>query len=433
MNQFVSHSIFQVAGGRADGRMLLASALCSNRCALVGAILFAVLFPGLLQPLLARLGLVASASPTMSGVLAAILALLVSHVCLRKVGVLPFVDDKLLIFPTFLATFGAAAVIEAEVVRDFSRYPLLSGFLVGMAWYLVIAVAGGRLRTPRLAFVGNAALDPDMLGLRIDWVWLAVPRLPSGVFGIVYDGQENLSGEWERFFARAVLRNIPVYELSKLREMALGRVRLRSHPEQVFGHLMPSLPYLRAKRAIDTALALPALVLALPVMALAALLIRLESPGPALYTQRRVGYQGRVFTCYKLRSMRTDAPGPAYTTERDPRITRVGRFIRMSRIDELPQIFNILKGEMSWIGPRPEAVKLSRTYRREIPYYAYRHAVRPGISGWAAVHQGNVALTEAVSRKLEYDFYYIKYFSVWLDMLIVLMTIRTVLTGMGSR
>jgi lipopolysaccharide/colanic/teichoic acid biosynthesis glycosyltransferase len=123
----------------------------------------------------------------------------------------------------------------------------------------------------------------------------------------------------------------------------------------------------------------------------------------------------------------------AITSDGDERITRVGQVLRTLRLDELPQIFNILKWQMSWIGPRPEAQVLSVWYTSEIPFYRYRHVVKPGISGWAQVNQGHVAGVGEVHRKLQYDFYYIKYFSPWLDLLILLRTIKTMLTGFGSR
>jgi lipopolysaccharide/colanic/teichoic acid biosynthesis glycosyltransferase len=132
--------------------------------------------------------------------------------------------------------------------------------------------------------------------------------------------------------------------------------------------------------------------------------------------------------------MRTDMPaGAHFTAEDDPRITRIGRFIRKYRIDEFPQIFNILKGEMSWIGPRPEALPLARWYAQEVPLYMYRHAVRPGITGWAQVLQGNVAEVDAATIKLQYDFYYAKHFSPTLDLQIAFMTVHIMLTGFGSR
>jgi lipopolysaccharide/colanic/teichoic acid biosynthesis glycosyltransferase len=131
--------------------------------------------------------------------------------------------------------------------------------------------------------------------------------------------------------------------------------------------------------------------------------------------------------------MRQDRAGPSFTLEDDPRITRLGRLLRKWRIDELPQIVNVLRGDMSWIGPRPEALDLARRYAASVPFYDYRHAVRPGITGWAAVHQGNVGDVDAARVKLEYDFYYIRHFSPSLDFLIVLKTLRTIVSGFGSR
>jgi lipopolysaccharide/colanic/teichoic acid biosynthesis glycosyltransferase len=128
-----------------------------------------------------------------------------------------------------------------------------------------------------------------------------------------------------------------------------------------------------------------------------------------------------------------DARSDAITRDGDDRVTRLGRFLRRYRIDELPQAINIIRGEMSWIGPRPEAVALSRWYELELPFYRYRHIVRPGITGWAQVNQGHVAEVEDVLWKLHYDFYYIKNFGFWLDILIIARTIRTVLSGFGAR
>ena len=169
------------------------------------------------------------------------------------------------------------------------------------------------------------------------------------------------------------------------------------------------------------------------ICAVAAVFIKLDSPGPVIFTQPRVGYRGRIFQVYKLRTMLMNAEGEHYTEEKDPRITRVGAFLRRYRIDELPQILNILQGEMSWIGPRPESLPLAEWYERELAFYSYRHIVRPGIAGWAQVQQGNVARPELVRYKLHFDFYYIKNFSPWLDVVIALMAVRTILTGHGVR
>ena len=416
------------------GRMRIAALVRSNRFTMAGAILFAIIIPVLFHPYCtAHYAWARITQANEATIYGSTFALLGAHMGLRKVGILPRVDDRTLILPTFLLSYAVIVFFMTHTLGIFGRYHLWTSFAIGIAWYYLLTIARARLNFPRLAFVGQMALDEELLSERIEWVSLDKPKLPYDVLAIVFDSEQKLLPIWGGFFSRAVLRNVPLYDLGHFRESVTGRVRLRSRPELVFGHLMPSQPYLRIKRIIDTLTVVPAIVLAMPVIAVAALLIRLESPGPAIYRQQRIGYQGRRFTCYKLRSMRSGIVGLAYTEENDQRVTRIGRFIRKCRVDELPQLFNILKGEMSWIGPRPESVTLGKAYQREIPFYAYRHTVRPGITGWAAVHQGNVALTDGATLKLEYDFYYLKYFSIWLDFLIVLMTIRTVLTGFGSR
>jgi lipopolysaccharide/colanic/teichoic acid biosynthesis glycosyltransferase len=214
-------------------------------------------------------------------------------------------------------------------------------------------------------------------------------------------------------------------------------VELQHLSENSFGSLLPARGYFYFKGLADFAVALLLLPVALPVMAVVAAAVRIDSAGPVLFRQRRVGHAGRPITVYKFRTMRqvevTDERSSAMTRSDDHRITRVGRILRKLRIDEVPQIINILKWEMSWIGPRPEAQVLSVWYTSEIPFYRYRHVVKPGISGWAQVNQGHVAEVKDVHEKLHYDFYYIKYFSPWLDLLIIFRTIKTVLSGFGAR
>jgi exopolysaccharide biosynthesis polyprenyl glycosylphosphotransferase len=190
---------------------------------------------------------------------------------------------------------------------------------------------------------------------------------------------------------------------------------------------------LRIKRLTDFALALCLLVVTLPVMLLAAILIRLDSRGPAIFRQTRTGLGGAEFEVLKFRSMTHDAErdGPQWAQQSDPRVTRVGRLLRLLRIDELPQLFNVLKGEMSFIGPRPERPVFNDTLEKEIPLYNLRHLVRPGITGWAQVMYPYGASVEDAREKLQYDLYYIKNYSVLLDIGIVFKTLRVVLLGKG--
>ncbi len=190
------------------------------------------------------------------------------------------------------------------------------------------------------------------------------------------------------------------------------------------------------KRLFDIAASLILLTLALPVILATAIAVKWESPGPAFYRQRRVGLYGVAFDCIKLRSMRSDAEiaGHAVWAEKhDPRITRVGRTIRKLRIDELPQCWSVLKGEMSFVGPRPERPQFVDDLETKLPYYAERHMVKPGITGWAQINYPYGASIEDSRQKLEYDLYYAKNYSPFLDLLILLQTLRVVLWPEGAR
>jgi sugar transferase (PEP-CTERM system associated) len=190
-----------------------------------------------------------------------------------------------------------------------------------------------------------------------------------------------------------------------------------------------------AKRVVDIIAATSLLTLTAPLMALVTLVIKLTSPGPVLFHQRRVGEAGRVFTIHKLRSMRLDAEaatGAVWASRNDPRVTPVGRFLRMSRLDELPQLWNVLKGDMSLVGPRPERPEFVDELTRRIPFYGQRHVVKPGVTGWAQVRYSYGASTEDAMRKLQYDLFYIKHLSIAFDLYIIVETVRTVLFRRGT-
>lgn len=187
------------------------------------------------------------------------------------------------------------------------------------------------------------------------------------------------------------------------------------------------------KRVFDIIMAIIIGVMTLPVMAVAAIIVRLESPGPIIYSQDRVGENGKEFKVHKFRSMRNDAEkdGAKWAQVNDPRVTKFGNFMRKTRIDELPQFINVLKGEMSFIGPRPERMVFIKELEKEIPYYNLRHMVKPGLTGWAQVMYPYGASVEDARRKLEYDLYYIKHHSLYLDLMIMFMTFKTVVFGKG--
>ncbi|MEP6868562.1 MAG: TIGR03013 family XrtA/PEP-CTERM system glycosyltransferase, partial [Novosphingobium sp.] len=190
-----------------------------------------------------------------------------------------------------------------------------------------------------------------------------------------------------------------------------------------------------AKRMFDVIASALLLTLTLPLIVLFALIVKLDSKGPAFFRQTRVGLFGVPFSVIKLRSMRTDAEedGAQWASKDDPRTTRVGRFIRKVRIDELPQTWSVLKGEMSFVGPRPERPEFVSELEEHMPYYAERHMVKPGITGWAQINYPYGASIEDSRHKLEYDLYYAKNYTPFLDLLILLQTLRVVLWHEGAR
>jgi exopolysaccharide biosynthesis polyprenyl glycosylphosphotransferase len=187
---------------------------------------------------------------------------------------------------------------------------------------------------------------------------------------------------------------------------------------------------------LNFSVALLALVVSLPLLPFIVLAVKLGSPGPVLYRQQRVGRRGKIFYCYKFRTMRRDAEadtGATWATDNDPRITRVGKFLRSSRLDEIPQLWCVLKGDMHFVGPRPERPEFVEWLSREIPYYGVRHVVRPGITGWAQVQYKYGNTLEDAREKLQYDLFYIKNASLGLDLLIMFETIKIVLIGRGAK
>jgi sugar transferase (PEP-CTERM system associated) len=241
-------------------------------------------------------------------------------------------------------------------------------------------------------------------------------------------------------------QSLPVYDLLDLRfggirieeaattyESAFGRVSTRElRPSQLIftTELGPQAKNLSIQAVYSTLLAFIGLIFAAPIMILVAILVKLTSRGPVLYKQTRVGMNGNPFTVFKFRTMRTDAEegtGAVWAKKNDPRVTSVGKYLRMSRLDEFPQLFNVLRGEMSIVGPRPERPEFVRTLSEQIPFYRQRHSVRPGITGWAQVNYKYGETLEDTIIKLEYDLYYIKNLSPSLDLYIMFHTARVML------
>jgi sugar transferase (PEP-CTERM system associated) len=238
---------------------------------------------------------------------------------------------------------------------------------------------------------------------------------------------------------KARLAGLRVTDYQRFREFAEGRVDLGALRPSWFLYsdgFRSGRIHRFLKRAFDIAVSLGLLAVTLPLIVLTAIAIRLESTGPVFYRQERVGFGGRPFTLLKFRSMAVDAEASGqaqWAAAKDPRVTRVGAIIRKTRIDEIPQAINVLRGDMSFVGPRPERPQFVEMLTHEIPYYTERHCVKPGITGWAQLNYPYGASVADAQQKLQYDLFYIKYFSILFDLSIVLQTIRVVLWPDGAR
>ena len=235
------------------------------------------------------------------------------------------------------------------------------------------------------------------------------------------------------------MRGVKIEEATTWLEKISGKIEVENlYPSWlIFGDgFRRSATFITIRRAISLVISFVGLVLTLPLLPLIVLAIRLDSKGPILYTQTRVGKGGRLFKVIKFRTMREDAEaesGPRWADDKDPRVTRVGKFLRSSRLDEIPQLWCVLKGEMAFVGPRPERPEFIEWLSKEIPYYGVRHMVRPGVTGWAQVKYRYGSTVDDAREKLQYDLFYIKNASIGLDLLIMFQTIKTVLLGRGAQ
>jgi sugar transferase (PEP-CTERM system associated) len=353
---------------------------------------------------------------------------------------------------TLGATTMALALTGSLGVRAaFQRWQNLRAFrsriLVVGTGSRVTRLAEYAQRNPNHQFVGYVATQP---GLHYVPSSLVLPRTPEdsllsvaerhAVDQIVVGVRDRRNGGLPlQELLECKMKGIHVVELPTFFEREYRQVLLESlNPSwMVFGDgfRQGSLRNI-AKRLFDLAMSSALLLVCAPVLLLAVVCIYLESGLPVLYRQERVGRGGRVFTLYKLRSMRHDAESNGnaqWAAANDDRTTRVGRFLRKSRIDELPQVFNVLKGEMSFVGPRPERPVFVDQLVKQIPFYALRHSVKPGITGWAQVRYSYGASVDDAVEKLQHDLYYVKNNGLFLDIMIMMATVEVVLWGRGAR
>ena len=334
----------------------------------------------------------------------------------------------------------------------FTRPPYYSGsFLVltGAGW-IVLATVHRAIRrrrpwTERIAVItGEKQLAEDLVDSpHADVVWVldpkseSVPDLPDRDVTMAVDLKLVLSERVAQFLSSCDVAGYTIRPFTSTYEEHTGRVPLVHLAEgwEISAPLLEVAPWLPGKRAMETVAAVVTAPLWMPLGILAAAYIRLISRGPALFRQERTGFGGAPFTMYKFRTMEEDAEkdGPSFASEGDHRVIRGGRFLRKSRLDEIPQLLNVLKGEMSLVGPRAEQVPFAEAFRQQIPFYEHRHLVRPGITGWAQVNYGYADDQADTIEKLTYDLYYIKHMSPVMDLRVLWKSVWTVLSGFGAR
>lgn len=286
------------------------------------------------------------------------------------------------------------------------------------------------------ALVGQSLINPTVVGLMTDLQDLVSRHQITRVVLAINERRGRMP--LDSLIEMKLRDGLAIEEASSFYERLTGKISIETlRPSWLIfsGPTRRKVLYNQIRRLLDVILSIVGTMLSLPLMALAVVAIKLDSSGPILYRQRRVGQRNQIFTIMKFRSMRIDAEpeGPKWAEKDDPRITRVGKIIRKLRIDELPQFINILRGEMTFVGPRPERPEFVEQLQKQIPYYSQRHLVKPGLTGWAQIRYPYCSSVEDAVQKLQYDLYYIKNQSLMLDMITLFETSRIVLFGRGAR
>src|SRR6267143_1130005 len=283
--------------------------------------------------------------------------------------------------------------------------------------------------------IGKSLVNPSIIG-SVNQVGDIVKE--KGVSRVILSLNERRGSTPVEQLLQLKFSGVQVEDVHSVYEKMTGKILLTNLAPSWLFHsagFRKSRSLLAAKRCIDIAVSLLAVILGLPLMGVIAFAIWLETGLPILFRQERVGMGQRPFTILKFRSMFQDAEagGPSWALNNDPRVTRIGHLLRKYRLDELPQLFNVLRGEMSLVGPRPEQTQLCEMLEERIPLYWRRHSIRPGITGWAQVKYQYGSTIEETERKLEYDLYYIKNLSFKLDLAIILATFNVILFGRGAK
>lgn len=371
-------------------------------------------------------------------------AIVFSLIGLERLTQFPGQKSMVTVLPTLLASGLLVGLILLIFRLPYSVYYLLFSAVLGVVFCFISQVVLRAVTRVKIGYVPigryQSLLDiKDVTWIQLSKNFQSVSHQDLSFHAVVVDlSDSDLCSGWEQLLAESALQGTPVYNILQVSESLTGRLPIKHLYENNLGSLLPSPSYLLVKRLMDTLVVLFSIPITLPLAMLIGMAIKWESRhsnSTIIFKQCRIGQGGKLFTMYKFRSMIPNAEedGAKMATDADMRVTKFGSYIRKTRLDELPQFINVLKGEMSLIGPRPEQLDFVRRFNETIPFYRYRHIIKPGISGWAQVMHGYVSNEDETKVKLEHDFFYIKNFSLTLDLLIVIKTIQTMVTGFGAR
>ena len=353
-----------------------------------------------------------------------------------RLSLYPKVSSFGLCFSILLLSYmGIILVISATRVY-YSRSYLLLSFLLSLLGLLTIGYIEHKHNKLRFVLLSDlSGNETEELG-RVNIEFLRTVKPSENHYdGIVVKDIKNLSPEIARFIVTETLKGTPVYTFAELYAAFLGRVPLEYIDLDLLGTRASSSIYKGVKRIVELLIATIFFVPAVVIGLIIAISIKVDSKGPVFFIQERVGQNGRPFKLIKFRTMHNNSEldGPQFAKENDSRVTRVGKFLRKTRLDELPQLINVIRGDMSFVGPRPEQIPFARQFEDKIPYYNLRYSLKPGLTGWAQINRGYTSGLNDTKEKLEYDLFYLRYESPWLDLLILFKTLKIVLTGFGAR
>lgn len=345
------------------------------------------------------------------------------------------IEQRYQILPIVFSSYCVALVTIAMLRVDYSRTALTLGLILSSIWFSAYYFWSCQRMKAKLLYLSNVNTKRFEQFKNLELKPMSNnTQIKEVDHGVLVNLHKPLSRNEEGFLADCSLSNIPIYHSHLLKERLDKQISTAHLTQNTIEALSPNINYLKFRSIIEKVLIISLTPLILPLLLVTAVLVKINLPSePVLFRQERVGRNATQFSIYKFRTMKSKEDNEAsFATSEHQRISRLGRWLRQLRFDELPQLLNVLKDEMSIIGPRPEQLFFVEQYQQEIPFYNYRHIVKPGITGWAQIEQGYTDSLQSTKHKLSYDLYYIKHLSLELDLYIAIKTLKIIFQRKGA-